>query len=140
MLKKIVLFIAKTLFKVHMNETQPITDSPVVFSHFRFQTEDTDNVTDLYRNTAWYICEGIHLSCVVLALYLLYALLHYRAIKTARQKDTGKILLIHFKKDLGAGKFDKDLFLRKIRELTSKLKLYKSNRNHQTPEIKAHRI
>ena len=44
-------------------------------------------MTNFYRNTAWYVCQGIHLSCIVIGLYLLYAMFHYRAIKVERQKD-----------------------------------------------------
>ena len=47
-------------------------------------------IITLYRNTAWYVCEGIHLCCIVVATYLLYALLHYRAIKTERRKEVGE--------------------------------------------------
>ncbi|CAK8675855.1 uncharacterized protein LOC143460542 [Clavelina lepadiformis] len=39
---------------------------------------------------AWVTCEAIHLICILIALYVLYALLHYRAIKINNKKGSAR--------------------------------------------------
>ena len=49
----------------------------------------SDVSVNLYGNSAWYICEGFHLTCIVLDLYLFCALLRHQTLRIRRQKSSG---------------------------------------------------
>nr|XP_002127675.1 uncharacterized protein LOC100184227 [Ciona intestinalis] len=40
------------------------------------------------KDVAWYTCEAIHITCIVVAFYILYALVHFRILRKAEVAKT----------------------------------------------------